>query len=135
LDSSAPSGRTTSAGDAGLEGQAPAVEVLEAQQRVDVQAGDRRRVALGDLLDVHAALRGEHEQRRLGGAVEDDRGVVLLVDLAGRLDPDLVDREALDVHAEDGLAVLARLGLILGDLDAAGLAAAADLTCALTTQG
>ena len=51
--------------DAGLERQPARVEVLEAEQRVDVQAGDRVRVALGDLLDVHAALRGEHHQRRL----------------------------------------------------------------------
>ena len=32
------------------------MEVLEAEQRVDVQAGDRVRVALGHLLDVHPAL-------------------------------------------------------------------------------
>jgi hypothetical protein len=46
-----------------------------------------------------------------------------------------VDREALDVHAEDRLGVRARLGLVLGDLDAAGLAAPPIFTCALTTQG
>ena len=69
--------------DAGLEGQPAAVEVLEAEQRVDVQAGDRVGVLVGDLLDVHAALGGEHDQRGLGRAVEDDRGVVLGGDVRG----------------------------------------------------
>ena len=113
--------------DAGVEREAPAVEVLEAEQRVDVQRRDRLRVLLGDRLDVHAALRREHHERRLRGAVEDDRRVVLGLDLRGLLDPDLVDGQAADVHAEDGGRVLARLGLVVRDLDAAELAAPADL--------
>ena len=70
---------------------------------------------------------GEHHERLLGAAVEDDRRVVLGRDVGGPLDPDLVDGQAPDVHAEDRLGV--RLGLVgvLGDLDAAGLAAPADL--------
>ena len=102
------------------------MEVLEAEQRVDVQAGDRVRVVVGDLLDVHPALRREHHERLLGRAVEDDRRVVLGGDVGGRLDPDLVDGEAADVHAEDRAGVLLGLAAVLGDLDAAGLAAAAD---------
>ena len=39
-------------------------------------------------------------------AVEDDRGVVLGVDLRRLLDPEVVDGEAADVHAEDRLGVL-----------------------------
>ena len=113
--------------DAGVEGEPAAVEVLEAEQRVDVQAGDRVRVALGHLLDVHAALGGEHDQRLLGRAVEDDRRVVLRGDVGGRLHPHLVDGEAADVHADDVRGVLLGLVAVLGDLDAAGLAAAADL--------
>jgi hypothetical protein len=91
-----------------------------------VQLRDRRRVLLGDLLDVHPALGGEHHQRRLRRAVEDDRRVVLQSDVRRRLDPQLVDREAADVHPEDRLRVLLGLGAVLGDLDAARLAAPAD---------
>ena len=111
------------------------MEVLEAEQRVDVEAGDRVRVLLGDLLDVHAALRRQHHQRGLGRAVEHDRGVVLGRDVRGLLDPQLVDGVAADVHAEDGLGVL--LGLLdrVGHLDAAGLAAAADLDLRLDHAG
>src|SRR3954462_4773970 len=47
-------------------------EVLEAEQRVDVQRRDRVGVLLGDGLDVHAALGRQHHERRLRAAVEDD---------------------------------------------------------------
>ena len=83
-------------------------------------------VLLGDLLDVHAAHSREHHHRLLRAAVEDDRGVVLLVDLGRLLDVELVDGEAPDVHAKDVLGVL--LGLLAGgrDLDPARFAAPAD---------
>ena len=83
-------------------------------------------VLLGDLLDVHAAHPREHHHRLLGAAVEHDRGVVLLVDLGGLLDVELVDREAADVHPEDGLGVLLGLLAVVRELDPARLAAAAD---------
>ena len=83
-------------------------------------------IGLGDLLDVHAAHPGEDRQELLLGAVEDDRRVVLGVDLRGLLDPELVDGEAADVHAEDRLGVLRGLVAVVGDLDAARLAALAD---------
>ena len=113
--------------DARLVGQPAPMEVLEAQQRIDVQRGDRARVLLGHGLDVHAAAGGEHDQRLLGAAVEDDRGVVLGRDLRCALHPHLVDGEAADVHPEDGVGVLARLVLVVGQLDPAGLPAAPDL--------
>src|SRR4051794_34373889 len=114
-------------GDARVERQAPAVEVLEAEQGVDMQRRDGLRVFLRDRLDVHAALRRQHDERRLRGAVEDDGAVPLVLDLRGLLDPDLVDRQAADVHPEDVARVLAGLVLVLRDLDAAELAAPADL--------
>ena len=77
-------------------------------------------------LDVHAAHAREHHHRLLGAAVEDDRGVVLLVDLGGLLHVQLVDGEAADVHAEDRLGVLLGLLAVVRELDAARLAAAAD---------
>ena len=121
--------------DAGLEGEPAAVEVLEAEQRVDVQRAHRLGVGLGDRLDVHPAHLREHRHRLLGGAVEDEGGVVLLVDVAGGLDVELVDGVALDVHAEDRGRVLLDLAAILGQLDAAGLAAAADQHLRLDDDG
>ena len=113
-------------GDLRLERQLAPVEVAEAEQWVDVLDGDRAGVVLSHRLDVHAALAREHRHRLAGGAVEQDRGVVLLVDLRSLLDVKLVDGEALDVHAEDRPGVLLEFGAILRELDAAGLAAATD---------
>ena len=110
--------------DAARERELASVEGAEADQRVDVNLRDR---LVGDFFDVHAALRREHHERLLRAAVEDDRGVVLGGDVGGTLDPDLLDLEAADVHAEDRVGVRLRLVGVLGDLDPAGLAAAADL--------
>ena len=118
-------------GDAGVEGEPAALEVLEAEQRVDVQHAHRLGVRLGDLLDVHAAHPREHRHRLLRRAVEDDRRVVLLVDLARALHVELVHGEAADVHAEDRLRVLLGLAAVVRQLDAARLAAAADLNLGL----
>ena len=98
----------------------------EALERVDVAADELLGRLLGDLFDVDAALDAEHHQRLLGGAVEQDRRVVLGRDVGGVLDPERTDRVAVDVHAEDVPGVLAGLRLVGGELDAAGLAAAAD---------
>ena len=122
-------------GDAGLEGQPAAMEVLEAEQRVHVQACHGGGVLLGDRLDVHAAHAREHHHRLLGAAVEHEGRVVLLGDVRGLLDVQLVHGQAADVHAEDGLGVLLGLGAVVGQLDAAGLAAAADLDLGLDHHG
>ena len=95
----------------------------------------------GDRLDVHPAFRGDHRQQLLLTAVEDHRGVVLLGDVRAALDPDPVDLEgalamgADDVHADDRVRMSARLLGVLGDLDAAGLAAAADQHLRLDRAG
>ncbi len=95
----------------------------------------------GDCLDVHPALGGDHRQQLLLAAVEDHRGVVLGGDVRATLDPDLVDPEGTlavrpdDVHAEDRVGVLARLLDVLGDLDPARLAAAADQHLRLDRAG
>ena len=79
---------------------------LEALERVDVQAHERVGIVRGDLLDLDAALRREHEERLLRAAVERDREVVLLRDVGGLLDPDLLDDVAADVEADDLLRLL-----------------------------
>ena len=110
--------------DGGVDGERGGVVVGEPDQRVDVEADERVGIVLGDLLDVHPAHPREDHERHLRRAVEDDRGVVLGVDLRGLLDPDLMDREgalavgADDVHAEDRAGMGAGLGRVLGDLDA-----------------
>ena len=98
---------------------------LVALERVDVQPHERVRVVRGDLLDLDPALRREHEQRLLGSAVERDREVVLLRDVGGLLDPELLDDVAADVEAEDVPRLLLGVGRVVGELHAAGLAAAA----------
>jgi hypothetical protein len=59
-------------------------------------------------------------------AVEHERRVVLLVDLARSLHVELVHGEALDVHAEDRPGLLLGLLAVMRELDAARLAAPPD---------
>ena len=115
-------GRIVDAGAVDEPARDPGLEALE---RVDVQAHERVGVVLRDLLDLDAALRGEHEERLLRATVERDREVVLLRDVGGLLDPDLLDDVAADVEPDDVPRLLLRVRGILGELDAAGLAAAA----------
>ena len=77
------------------------------------------------LFDLDTALRREHEERLLRASVERDREVVLLRDVGGLLDPELADDMAVDVEAEDPARLLLGVGRIVGELHAAGLAAAA----------
>ena len=112
-----------------------ASSLVEPGGRVEVALDERVGVGLGDLLDVHPAHARDDREQLLLGAVEDDRGVVLGRDLRSLLDPEVVDGEAADVHAEDRLGVRPGLGLVLGDLDPAGLAAAADRDLSLDHTG
>jgi hypothetical protein len=111
--------------DAGAVDQPPRLPRLEALERIDVQPDERVRRGRSHLLDVHAPLGREHEEGRLHTAVERDREVVLLRDVGGLLDPELLDDVAADVEAENVAGT--RLGLLgrVSQLDAAGLAAAA----------
>ena len=71
----------------------------------------------------------------LGGTVEREAGVVLLVDVGGVLDPDPLDEVALDVHAEDVPGVLAHLVGVDASLMPPALPRPPTCTCALTTTG
>jgi hypothetical protein len=71
----------------------------------------------------------------LGRAVEGEAGVVLVGDVGGQLDPQRLDGVALDVHAEDVAGMGADLVRAGGQLDAAGLAAAAHLDLGLDHHG
>jgi hypothetical protein len=124
-----------------VRGDRPGGAGVEGRRRVDVALDQGLGVLLGDRLDVHPALGGDHRQQLLLGAVENHRRVVLGGDVGPGLDPDLVDLErplaarAADVHAEDRLGMLARLIGVGGDLDPAGLAAAADQHLGLDRTG
>ena len=98
---------------------------LVALERVDVETHERVGVVRGDVLDLDTALRGEHEERLLRAPVERDREVVLLRDVGGLLDPELLDDMAADVETDDVLCLLLGVGGILGELDPARLTAAA----------
>jgi hypothetical protein len=108
---------------------------LEAFRRIDVQPDQRVGILLGNLLDLDTALRREHEERLLGAPIEGDREVVLLLDVGRLLDPELAHDVAADVEAEDSARFLLRVGGIVGELDAAGLAATAGEHLSLHDDG
>ena len=83
------------------------LRVVDADLRVDRDLGDGVGVLVGDHLDLDAALDGGDAEVVAVGPVEQEGEVVLLRDVGGGRDQHPVDREALDVHAED-LARLAR---------------------------
>ena len=98
---------------------------LEPLLRIDVEPDEAVGARCGDLLDVDAALRREHEEGLLLAAVEREREVVLARDVGCLLDPQPAHDVSLDVHAEDRRRVC--LGLVgrSGELDPTGFAATA----------
>jgi hypothetical protein len=96
-----------------------------APRRVDVDLDDLLGVRAVGLLDLHAALDRGDDLVALAHPVVEDRQVVLLGDVAGRLDEHLLDDVALDVEAEDVLGVLARSRRVGAVLHPARLAATA----------
>lgn len=92
-----------------------------------MQLHDGRRIFRGDFFDVDTALGRQHEQMLLGRAVERERRVVLLGDVGCPFDPHALHDVALDAHADDVSGVRAHLVFVVGQLDAARLAATADL--------
>ena len=100
-----------------------------------MELDERVGVLLRDLLDLDAALRREHEERLLRAAIERDREVVLLRDVGGLLDPELVDDVAVDVQAEDVLRLRLGVGRVVGELDAARFAAPAGQDLSLDDDG
>ena len=89
-------------------------------------------VLLGDLLDLHAAGHAGDAEEGAVGPVEQVGEVVLLGDVRRLGEHHLVDGVALDVHAEDvGRRGPRASSASVGQLDAAGLAPAADLDLGL----
>src|SRR4051794_22622486 len=105
--------------------------VVDADLRVDGDAGDRVGVLVRGDLDLHTALGGGDAEVVAVGAVDEEGEVVLLRDVGRRCDQRPVDRVALDVHAEDLARLRDGVLWVLGQLDAAGLAAASGLDLGL----
>ena len=108
---------------------------VHALDGVDGHLGEPLGLGGGDLFDLHAALDRAHRQVGAVGAVEQEGDVVLLGDVAGLGDQQLLHDVALDVQAEDVLRV--GEGVVGGGrvLHAAGLAAATDLDLGLDHDG
>ena len=105
--------------------------VVDADDRVDLDAGERLGLLDRELLDLHAALDAGQRQVGAVGPVEEHREVELLRDAGAAGDHHAADDVALDVETEDRLRGRLRLIRVLRDLDAAGLAAASDLDLGL----
>jgi hypothetical protein len=116
-------------GDRARGGQVDTLDGVDGHLREALGLGGR------DLFDLHAALDGAHGEVRAVGAVEQEGDVVLLRDVTGLGDQELLHDVALDVEAEDVLCVRERVvggGCVL---HAAGLSAAADLHLRLDHDG
>jgi hypothetical protein len=111
--------------------QRPGLETHQALHGMHALARDRRRPVLGELFDVDATFGRRDDDRRLCGAIHDDREIHLAVDVAAGLDVEGLDDPALrtglgrdDRLAEQALRDLLRLVGAAHELHAAGLAAA-----------
>ena len=120
------------------ERQLPRLERREADGRIDMLLEDPIRLLFRDLLDVHPALRADHQHRAAGRPVENHAEIELPGDLEPFLDEDPAHDASFraglmgdERHAQDLLRE--RLGLVrlLRDFDAAALAAPAGVNLGL----
>ena len=102
---------------------------------VDGDLGQPLGLGGGDLFDLHAALDRAHGQVGAVGAVEQEGDVVLLRDVAGLGDQQLLHDVALDVQAEDVLRVLNASSAVAAYFTPPALPRPPTLTCALTMTG
>src|SRR5271167_1169182 len=100
---------------------------VDTLDRVHRDLGQPLGLGRRDLFDLYAALHRAHGEVGAVGAVEQEGDVVLLGDIAGLGDQQLLHDVALDVQAEDVLRVFVSVLGGGGVFDATGLAAAADL--------
>src|SRR5690606_9192295 len=111
---------------AGLQGDVADVVVAQAQPGVNPVLDDFFRRLFCDFLDVHAAFGGEDDDVGLAVAVGGDAEVELLLDGGGFFHEHLLDFEAFQVHAQNLPGLFVGAVRAVGQLDAAGLAPAAD---------
>ena len=98
---------------------------IEALIEIDKMAPERVGARGCNLLDIHAALRGEQHKRAPARGIDQDGGVEFPRDLGPLLQEHRIDPVTVDRHPEDRFSDAARLLRRLRGLDAAGLAALA----------
>ena len=93
---------------------------------------------LGDVLDIHAALRRRHQRHALGGAIHHHADVKFFLDVGALFHQQALDQATFGAglmgdegHAENLLGIGANFIDRLGDLDTATLAAAAGVNLRL----
>ena len=106
--------------------------VLEAGRRMQRQRENFLWSLVRDLFDIHTAGGRCHHGDPLGAPIDDQAQVQLALDRRAGLDVDVIDGQAFgatlvrdEPRAEHRFGVLLDLGHRFGELDAAGLAAAA----------
>ena len=101
--------------------------LVDADQRVDLDAGQRLGLLDREDLDLHAALDAGEREEGAVGPVQQHGEVELPRDLGAGRDHDAPYRVALDVQPENAAGQFLGLRRVVRDLDAAGLAATARL--------
>ncbi len=112
--------------EAGVVDELRQLEIERPSPRVRIKPRDRPRRLLRDLLDVHAAPRGQHQDVGPRVAVHREAEVDLALDVQRGLAVDEGHLEPLDVHADDLLRRLPGLVRRLRKPDPAGLAPTPD---------
>ena len=87
-----------------------------------VKLGDFFRCLVGDLFDIHPALRRADEDHLLDATVECHAQIGFLVDVGGLLNPHLLDDVAPDRHAKNLLGEIRCLLRVPREFDAPCLA-------------
>ena len=114
-------------GQVALLGDRPGERHVDSLDCVHRNLGEPVRLGGGHLLDLHTALHRAHGEVGAIGAIEQEGDVILLGDIAGLGDQQLLHNVTLDIQTEDvrgvGEGVLGRGG----ELHTAGLTAATSL--------
>ncbi len=100
---------------------------MEPEGRIAPAADDLLRPLAGDFLDVDAALGARHHEHLAVRAIEHHAEVELLGDPRAFRHQHPVDRVPTNIHAEDRRGGVTSFIRTVGQLDAAGLAAAASV--------
>ena len=94
---------------------------------VDVQFDDRGWIFCCNLFNLDSTLRRQHQEVLFGRTIKRERCVILLGNVGCVFNPDALHNMALDIHAQNVSRMQANFVCVVGQLDTASLAAAANL--------